>query len=111
MKLDDMVNQQVPENEFEPVQGQTEPTQEKESFGFDYKVLLAKTGEGDVEQYLNHPLNFNRSKAVSQILRGLTGFFGALDFALVDIGMGLLELVKTKAKTSQVPYPRGVHAD
>lgn len=61
---------------------------------FDLSILKARTGEGPVEAYVNHPLNFNESRTVARIIRGATGLMGELDFALVDIGMGLLEYMK-----------------
>ncbi|HET6527339.1 MAG TPA: hypothetical protein VFG39_01175 [Balneolaceae bacterium] len=59
--------------------------------GFDLSFLKSRTGEGPVEEYVNHPLNFNSSPALARIIRGATGIMGELDFALADIAFGLLE--------------------
>jgi hypothetical protein len=62
--------------------------------GFDFSFLKAKTGEGTIDQYLDHPLNFNESRAIARVLRGASGLMGDLDFALVDIGIGVLDYVR-----------------
>lgn len=64
---------------------------------FDLSVLKSRTGEGPVEEYINHPLNFNSSRAVARILRGATGLIGELDFALADIGFGVLEYMRGRS--------------
>lgn len=50
------------------------------------------TGPGPVAAYTEHPANWNGSLAVARLLRGITGFLGASDFAILDILIGLLEL-------------------
>jgi hypothetical protein len=60
-------------------------------------ILKSKTGQGSIDSYLDHPLNYNNSKSVGQILRGLTGFCGQLDLAIIDLAMGLISLFKGKA--------------
>ena len=62
----------------------------------DLSFLLAKTGAGAVEEYIDHPLNFDGAKSTARILRGLTGIAGELDYALIDIGLGALEKIKEK---------------
>lgn len=63
--------------------------------------VKAQTGPGDVEDYVNHPLNFAKSKGFAQVLRGLTGIVGELRYALLDIGMGILQMSKErKVKTA-----------
>lgn len=62
----------------------------------DLSFLLAKTGPGAVEEYIDHPLNFDGMKSTARILRGLTGIAGELDYALIDIGLGALEKIKER---------------
>ncbi len=62
----------------------------------DLSFLFAKTGAGAVEEYIDHPLNFDGMKSTARILRGLTGIAGELDYALIDIGLGALEKIKEK---------------
>lgn len=62
----------------------------------DLSFLLAKTGAGAVEEYIEHPLNFDGEKSTARMLRGLTGIAGELDYALIDIGLGALEKIKEK---------------
>jgi hypothetical protein len=58
------------------------------------KLLTAETGEGSIDSYLQHPMNFNNSKSMGRILRGLTGIIGNLSLAIIDIGLGVLEFSK-----------------
>ena len=62
----------------------------------DLSWLKAKTGPGTIESYIDHPLNASRSRGVAQILRGATGLAGDLDLAIIDIGLGLVEVIKEK---------------
>ena len=49
---------------------------------------LSPTGDGSVDEYVTHPLNFSESKGLAQIIRGLEGMLDSLDYALVDIAVG-----------------------
>lgn len=63
--------------------------------GIDFKrLLLAQTGEGSIEDYIHHPLNISENKNMARILRGLTGMFGELSLAIIDIGVGMLDFFK-----------------
>jgi hypothetical protein len=53
-----------------------------------FDILKTKTGEGSIENYMENPLNLNHSQGLAQILRGLTGFVGALDLAILDVIIG-----------------------
>lgn len=64
--------------------------------GIDFSFLSAPTGDGAIEDYLDHPMNFNNSKGVARIIRGFTGMFGSLNYALVDIVLGALDLSPKK---------------
>lgn len=58
----------------------------------DFSFLLSSTGPGPIENYLDHPFNSHSSKGTARILRGLTGMMGNLDYAIVDILMGSVEV-------------------
>ena len=62
----------------------------------DLSIILAKTGPGDIDDYLKHPLNRSGSRGIAQILRGVTGILGETDFAIVDMALGALEFTKEK---------------
>jgi len=62
--------------------------------------LLCKTGEGEVYDYLDHPLNIIENEHGARIIRGLTGIFGELDFALLDIAIGILGIFNGKGKVA-----------
>lgn len=60
------------------------------------KILTAETGEGSVGDYIEHPMNFLKSKGLARVLRGLTGIFGSLSLAIIDIAVGTLEFTKER---------------
>lgn len=63
--------------------------------------LKAPTGEGKIEDYIDHPMNFNNSKPVAQVLRGLTGMFNNLNYAAIDVVLGIMKMKKPVAKPQQ----------
>jgi hypothetical protein len=67
----------------------------------DLSILKAKTGEGSIEDYMQHALNFNKSRGTAQILRGCTGLFGELELAVIDIALGSFELIKEKRNVAE----------
>lgn len=83
---------------------ETEKAEEKEIQGIEkikgrndfIDVLLSETGEGSIENYIEHPFNPFESEGLAQTLRGLTGFFGNLELALVDIMVGGFRFFKEK---------------
>lgn len=58
--------------------------------------VKAQTGAGSVESYIDHPMNFSKSKGMAQILRGLTGMVGELKYALLDVFLGVLQFSKER---------------
>lgn len=74
---------------------------------FDFSFLKAKTGPGPIEDYINHPMNFNGGRAAAQILRGLTGLLGALDLAIIDILIGTIQAINDRKKAEQAPEEKG----
>lgn len=70
--------------------------------GFDLSFLKTQTGAGDISEYKNHALNFNGSNGVARILRGMTGFLGELNYAIVDVLLGVLEVAKDRKKVVAV---------
>jgi hypothetical protein len=66
--------------------------------GFNLGFLKAPTGEGEIENYLRHPLNINSSKSMARIIRGMSGMFGSLDLAIIDIALGAMDYMKPKPK-------------
>lgn len=73
---------------------------QEEKRGIDLSGVVEKlrtpTGEGTIEEYLEHPLNFKKSRGIAQMLRGFTGMFGALNLAVIDIVMGAMNLQQEK---------------
>jgi hypothetical protein len=70
-----------------------EPSRMNEIFN---KILTAETGEGSIGDYIDHPLNFFKSKGLAQVLRGFTGIFGSLSLAIIDIALGGLQFSKER---------------
>lgn len=53
------------------------------------ELLSTETGEGDIKDYVAHPLNIWQSEGVAQIIRGITGLTGnSLRLAVVDVAFG-----------------------
>ncbi len=60
----------------------------------DLSFLAASTGEGSIESYIEHPLNFDKTASTARILRGFTGLCGQLDYALIDILLGIVDKLR-----------------
>lgn len=65
--------------------------------------ILAETGEGSIENYIEHPLNFKGSKGIAQMLRGFTGVCGSLNYAIIDITLGAFETIKEGRAEHETP--------
>lgn len=88
--LDEVVNaeQTAPiETPMDTMEVQEQPSRMNDFF---QKILTAETGEGAIEDYLEHPMNFLNSKGLAQMLRGAHGILGNLKLAIIDIGFGFL---------------------
>lgn len=73
----------------DPAQTVSGPEIQQQKIGINLEWLKAPTGEGDISDYLDHPLNFKKSEGLAQILRGVSGFAGHnLKYALIDILIG-----------------------
>lgn len=94
--IGDIANDNENYNTIYDEQPQLEQPKTENSFSFDF--LKAKTGEGAISDYLNHPLNFNQSEGMARVIRGVTGLMGDLDLAIVDVFVGALDLFKSKTK-------------
>jgi len=55
------------------------------------KILLADSADKKLEDYTDHPLNYDHSDSTGRILRGVEGMIGNLDKALVDIIAGCVQ--------------------
>lgn len=62
----------------------------------DFSFLMKKTGPGQIEAYIDHPMNPKRSKGRARFLRGCTGMAGDLDLAIIDIVLGAFEMIMEK---------------
>jgi hypothetical protein len=58
------------------------------------EFLKAPTGAGAVEDYINHPMNIKKNEHFARVLRGLTGMFNSLDYAIIDVVIGALGFMK-----------------
>lgn len=88
------IEEEVIQSEFEQEEIQEE--QGRGGISFDLSFLKTPTGQGTIDERLDHPLNFRHSRGIAQIIRGAEGFFGSLSLAIVDIVLGLLEVMKEK---------------
>ena len=83
----------------EPADLLPEVDQEQISLKEKFSFLFAATGPGAVDSYINHPLNFSQSVGLGQVIRGLTGFLGSLEYAVVDLVIGLMRWRAESVKT------------
>ena len=86
-------------NESAPAIEESAPAIEESAprgMGIDLGFLQAKTGEGSIEDYIDHPMNVSKSKGLGQVIRGFTGLFGALDLAIIDIVVGFMHYTKER---------------
>lgn len=72
----------------------------------DMSFVLAPTGEGLVEDYIDHAMNPRGSHGVARILRGATGMLGQLNYAIIDIALGTMEVMK-EGKQANVKASNG----
>ena len=65
-----------------------------------WDLLKKPTGKGQIEDYLDHPLNVSRSAGLGQAIRGLSGLLGSLDYAVVDIVLGVFRALMEGRKNA-----------
>lgn len=98
--INDMVkNTGVPENEFDNVNSMPDmniEVEQKQGFNLDLGFLKSPTGAGSIDDYIEHPMNFFRSRGLGQVLRGLTGLVGSLDLAIIDVVLGAMQFLKER---------------
>lgn len=83
-------------NDTETVESFEVPEQPSKANEMFTRVMTAETGTGSIGDYLEHPMNFNKSHGLAQILRGLTGMIGNLNLAIIDVVMGALRFSKER---------------
>jgi hypothetical protein len=94
--LDDIAKDDVIDVIDIPIEHETmyeQPSKTNEMFN---RVLTAETGEGSIGDYIDHPINFNNSKGLAQIIRGLSGILGNLNLAIVDVIFGALRFSRER---------------
>ena len=99
-KLEDMLNES--EENINPSVIAEGQEQQKQGFNFQIpNFLKAPAVNVPIEEYQNHTLNFDKKKSTGRIIRGLEGLLGALNFAIIDLIMGLIEKAKEKGGSSE----------
>ena len=104
MKIDDVVNVNLQDDFDIPAKNSSvgagsDPIEGEKLQGLklDFSFLLSVTGQGSIEERMDHPLNFLKSRGLAQVLRGLEGLLGQdLKLALVDIVIGVLNFTKER---------------
>lgn len=56
------------------------------------RLVSAETGDGELAEYTSHPLNVTGEAWNARLARGVTGLFGNLRLAVVDIAMAVVEM-------------------
>jgi hypothetical protein len=94
--IEDMANNNIPGGAADtpPIEGTPQKTITMPQI--DLSFLQAETGAGELDQYINHVLNFNKSKSMAHIIRGLTGIFGNLNKGIIDVLLGVLQHFNNK---------------
>lgn len=97
--LDDIANNSAMnvENDHLPVI-EYEEKESKSSEMFS-RIMTAETGEGSIGEYLEHPMNFNNSMGLAQLIRGVTGITGNLKLAIIDVLFGAMRFAKERKGT------------
>jgi hypothetical protein len=90
-------NQEIPSNNENGFSNEGNEVKKESSI---MSMLKAQTGEGSIKSYSNHPLNMKNNDYVGQIIRGLTGMLGSLNFAILDILLGSFGFIKEKKDTT-----------
>ena len=99
--LEEMLNE-VSENSSDNLGAAQQETMEKPSFSFQIpNFLKAEAINVPIEEYQNHTLNFDKKKSTGRIIRGLEGLLGALNFAIIDLIMGIIEKTKEKGGSNE----------
>lgn len=91
-------------------QAQTAPKARISDMLPDFSVLFSPTGEGPIEKYIDHPLNLHSSRGSARMIRGFTGIAGNLDYAIIDIALGAIEVyqeghMKKEVRNESVTIP------
>lgn len=97
--LDDIANQETMSATVETVdipEVQEVPETNSKANEMFSRIMTAETGTGSIGDYLEHPMNFNKSQGLAQILRGLTGIVGNLNLAVIDVVLGALRFSKER---------------
>ena len=58
------------------------------------KFDIFANSEGSIEEYTDHPLNFDKSNEMARVIRASTSMFGEFRLALIDMFIGLYGLSK-----------------
>lgn len=70
------------------------------------RLLTAETGEGEIDAYRSHPLNWDGSLEVARLLRGLTGMLGNLRLAIVDVAFAIVKLATRRGAAAGAGEPK-----
>lgn len=70
--------------------GSSGVSDESEAGNSNVAWLRARSKNKDPAAYKSHPLNFDGTESTGQILKGIEGLLGSLDYAVVDILIGVI---------------------
>lgn len=108
MLIDEAMKEMAEEELMDGLDDLEEPIKNSANFRIEDMLpnldfILSETGDGSIEDYLEHPLNSRKSKGIAQILRGMTGLLGNLNYAVLDICLGFFEFSKEKGLKNEEP--------
>ncbi|MFB6144672.1 MAG: hypothetical protein ABEJ98_05165 [Candidatus Nanohaloarchaea archaeon] len=87
----------TPEVDFDGLEQGANPTPTGEERGENGQSILdflkSRSPDKDLGQYEGHALDFDNSDSTRRLIRGLEGLFDDLNYAVVDIIVGLVQKV------------------
>jgi len=80
-------------------EGETQAVSEESSINL-ADIMTRPTGEGQIEDYLQHPLNLDSTLSSAKIIRGLTGLIGGINYWWTDVIIGIWQKWQEKRQES-----------
>jgi len=86
------------------VVGDLGPEEEGAAPGLLKRILSAQTGPGEISEYQDHPMCYDKSEGLAQIIRGLTGIVRVdLRLAVIDILVGAVRWLRRAPASPRGP--------
>ena len=88
------IRDNLPEDrDEEPEEREAGEAKEKPELPNFLKALWSDSPDKDLDEYINHTLNWDKKESTGRIIRGTEGIIGELNKSIVDIGIGVIQKV------------------